>query len=187
MNLSSFGFIISLLFAPSFVISMHYFDFNSVTFVYTVLMLLYLIISLVYKQNIKSISTPLIYFSFVLIAYIFSRIEFVKMIPALISASFFIVFIFSLIHKKEFILSMTKRFYKKELSDVKEKFLASSDGYWAVIIFINTLIQIALVYAQNNELWALYSSVGWYIFLLIALAFQLLYEKIFISNETNII
>ena len=185
MKLSNVGLIISLLFAPTFVLALYYFDFNSVAFVYAVLMLLYLILAFVYKQDIKSMSTPLIYFSFVLIAYAFSRIEFIKMIPALISATFFIVFVFSFVKKKELILSFTKRFYKKELSIEKQKFLANSDGYWAAIILINTSIQIGLVYCENNELWAFYSSVGWYIYLLVALGFQILYEKLFISKKVD--
>ena len=185
MNFSNLGFIISLLFPPSFVICIYYFDFNSVAFAYTLLMFVYLIISLVYKQSLKSISTPLIYFSFVLIAYIFSRIEFVKMIPALISGSFFIFFIFSFLYKKALILTLTKKFYKKELTLAKQKFLASSDGYWSGVMLINTLIQIALVDNDNNELWAFYSSVGWYVYLFIALAFQVLYEKIFISSKVD--
>lgn len=187
MNLSNLGFIVSLLFPPSFVICMHYFDFNSVAFVYTLLMFLYLSVSFVYKQSLKSISTPIIYFLFVLFAYIFSRIEFVKMIPALISGSFFIFFIFSFLQKKEFILSLTQKFYKKELTLAKQKFLANSDGYWAVIILINTLVQIGLVYNENNELWAFYSSVGWYVYLLVALAFQVVYEKLFISSRVDVV
>ena len=187
MNVSNLGFIVSLLFPPSFVICSYYFDFNSVTLAYTLLMLLYLIVSLVYKQSLKSISTPLIYFLFVLFAYMFSRIEFVKMIPALISGSFFLFFIFSFIQKKGIILSMTQRFYKKELNPEKQRFLASSDAYWAVIIFMNTLVQIGLVYYENNELWAFYSSIGWYIYLFIALAFQILYEKLFISSKLDAI
>ena len=107
------------------------------------------------------------------------------MIPALISGSFFIFFIFSFLYKKALILTLTKKFYKKELTLAKQKFLASSDGYWSGVMLINTLIQIALVDNDNNELWAFYSSVGWYVYLFIALAFQVLYEKIFISSKVD--
>ena len=185
--MSNIGIIISLFFPPSFVISLYYFDFNSVAFVYCGFMLIYLIVSFLFKQDLKSVSTPLIYFSFVLIAYLFSSIEFIKMIPALISTTFFFVFLTAYLQKKELILSITKKFYKKELTDEKEVFLAASDIYWASIIFINTLFQIGLVFYENNELWAFYSSVGWYIYLAVALLFQVLYEKVFISSKADVL
>lgn len=181
MNLSNLGLIVSLLFAPTFVIAMYFFEFTSVAFFYTLFMLFYLIVSLVFKQDLKSISTPLIYFVFVLIAYMLSSMEFVKMIPALISFTFFMIFFLGFIRKKELILSFTKKFYKKDLDSKKEDFLRKSDGYWALVIFLNTLIQVVLVYTPNNELWAFYSSVGWYIYLAFALILQIVYEKIFIK------
>lgn len=187
MNMSNLGIIVSLLFPPSFVIALYYFDFNSVAFVYCVFMLMYLIVSLLLKQDLKSISTPLIYFSFVLIAYMLSSMEFIKMIPALISVTFFFVFLMAYIQKKELVLKFTRKFYKKELSIKKQKFLALSDGYWAGVILVNTLIQVGLVFLENNELWAFYSSVGWYVFLILALALQVVYEKLFISSKLDVV
>lgn len=176
MNLSNISTAISLLFPPTFVLFMHFFGFERVAFSYAIFMFLYLLLALWQKHDLKEVSTPLIYFGFVVIAYWLSSMEFVKLIPALISATFFLLFLNAYIQKKELILSTTKKFYKK-LSQKQEKFVAKSDGYWAFVLLINTAIQVGLVFYDNNELWAFYSSVGWYIFMFIALILQIGYGK----------
>ena len=173
------GVVISFLFPPSFILAMYYFTFHSVAFVYCAFMLVYLLISLFFKQDLRSISTPLVYFIFVFIAYFFSSMEFIKMIPAFISSIFFLMFFLSFVQNKGLILHLTKKMYKKNLSADKERFLKSSDAYWALVLLFNTLIQCSLVFYANNELWAFYSSLGWYIYIGLALGLQLLYEKLF--------
>lgn len=186
MNLSNLGIVISLLFPPSFVIALYYFDFNGVALIFSIVMLVYLIVSIVFKGDIKSVSTPLIYFSFVLLAYLLNSMELIKIIPALISMTFFFVFFIAYIQKKALILNLTQRFYKKELTPNKKSFLEQSDGYWAGVILLNTLIQIGLIFLENNEFWAFYSSIGWYVFLAIGLFFQVVYERLFLVKIVDI-
>ncbi len=178
MRLSSVNTAISVLFPPTFVIFMHFFGFEKVALAYAVFMFLYLILSLVMKQDLKTISTPLIYFAFIVLAYLLSSMEFVKLIPALISASFFLFFLNGYLQKKQLILTITKKFYNK-LTEEKEQYIAKSDGYWAFVIFLNTVIQVSLVFYDNNELWAFYSSVGWYIFMFFALFAQIMYGSFY--------
>lgn len=178
MSLSNISTAISLLFPPTFVIFMHFYGFERVAFAYAVFMFLYLILSIIMKESLKNISTPLIYFAFVVIAYILSSMEFIRLIPALISASFFLFFLNGYLQKKQIILTMTKKFYNK-LTQQKENYLAKSDGYWAFVILLNTIIQIGLVFYDNNELWAFYSSVGWYIFMFLALIAQIVYGSFY--------
>jgi hypothetical protein len=178
MNFSQVSTIVSLLFPPSFVISMYFFSFEVVAFVYAIVMFIYLVVVWYFSKTLKNVTTPLIYFLFVLTAYMVQSISFVKLIPALISASFFLFFLGAYIQKKEIILKMTKKFYNK-LSEDQEAYIAKGDGYWAFVIFLNTLIQIFLVFYNNNEMWAFYSSVGWYIFLFIALILQIVYGQIY--------
>ncbi len=186
MNLSQIGTFISLVFPPAFVILTHYCAFEAVTFFFGVFIFLYLILSFILKYTIKSISTPLLYFTFIVVAYFTSSMEFIKLIPALISFTFFFLFLNAYIQKKEFILSITKKFYSKKLDENKEKFLAQSDGYWALVLFGNSLVQIVLVFYDNNEIWAFYSSVGWYFYMFIALVFQIMYGKLYVvRSEKN--
>ena len=179
------GIVISFLFPPSFILSMYYFTFHSVAFFYCIFMLGYLLISLFFKQSLKSISTPLIYFIFVFIAYFLTSMEFIKMIPAFISSIFFLMFFISFVQNKGLILHLTKKMYKKDLSTDKESFLKASDAYWALVLLFNTLIQSGLVFYDNNELWAFYSSLGWYIYMGLALGLQLIYEKLFFISKMD--
>ena len=174
---------VSILFAPSFVLGMYFWGFNSVALWSSIFMFLYLLYAIVRKQDLKTISTPIIYFVFVLVAYSLESMSFVKLIPALISAGFFILFFLAFIANKEMVLGFAKRFSPKEIDEKTQRYLAKSDAYWAVVLLTNTLTQLALVFYDNNELWAFYSSVGWYFYMLIALTIQIIYVKIQVSKE----
>ena len=97
---------------------------------------------------ISSISLPIIILF--IIGY-FDTMEFLKIIPTLLSLLVFFFFLEAYVKKKKLILTYTQKFYKKELSVEKKMFLASSDGYWTGIILVHTLIQIALVFYAKNE------------------------------------
>lgn len=182
MNFTNVSIFLSLIFAPSFVLSIHYYNVDTVAFVYAIFMLFYLLTAIIFKGSLKNISTPLIYFSFILMAYIFTSFQVVKVIPALISLTFFIIFLIAYIQDKKIILSFTRKFYKKEIDQRTIEYLGSSDGYWAIILLINTSIQTGFIFYNNHELWAFYSSVGWYIYLFFAFILQVIYEKIFIKR-----
>ncbi len=182
MKLSSISIIVSILFAPSFIIALQYFEFKSVTISYAILMFFYLLGMILLKQDLKTIFAPIIYFIFLILAYILSSMEFVKIIPALISAIFFLLFLTAYIQKKELILSFTKKFYKKKLGEEEERYIANGDGYWAIVTFINTSIQMVLAFFASDNIWAFYSSVGWYFYFFIALFFQIIYGKFYVSK-----
>ena len=177
MNLSKISTAISILFPPTFVLFMNFYGFEPVAFAYAIFMFLYLILALFLKHDLKSVSTPLIYFAFVVIAYLLSSMEFIKLIPALISATFFLLFFKAFIQKKGLILQLAKKFYKN-LGEEEEKRIQNSDAYWALVTLLNTLIQLGLVFHDDNDLWAFYSSFGWYIFMFIAIIVQIAYGKI---------
>jgi uncharacterized membrane protein len=174
MNLATVNTIISLVFPPSFVLLIHFFNFSDVAFTYGAIVFLYMLFLIVKKEKLKSISTPIIYFAFIVIAYMLKSMAFIKLIPVLISATFFFVFLNAYIQNQTLILNMTKKFYRN-LDQKKADFIAKGDGYWALVIFINTLVQLGLVFYDNNELWAFYSSIGWYILMFVALVLQIVY------------
>ncbi|MDF1883966.1 hypothetical protein JHD49_08455, partial [Sulfurimonas sp. SAG-AH-194-C21] len=79
----------------------------------------------------------------------------------------------------------TQKFYKKELSNAEKDFIGSSDGYWAIVTLINVLIQVSLIFNEDDVLWAFYSSLGWVIFLASALILQILYGKLYSIKKTE--
>lgn len=183
MNSSKINTFLSLAFAPLFVLGLRFFEFEEVTLAFALFISLYALFALFTRQSLKNLSTPLLYFIAVILAYYYSSIEFVRLIPALISGAFFIFFFNAYLQKKAIVLSMLRRFYKKELEKRKENYIAQSDGYWAFVLFINTLIQLFLVFYDNNDLWAFYSSVGWYILLFFALIIQIVYGNVVLFRE----
>lgn len=132
---------------------------------------------------LSTVALPLIIF--IIIRY-FDTLEYLKIIPSLFSSLFFYLFLDGYLRKKHLILRYTQRFYKKDLSSEKKKFLASSDIYWAGVLFLNILIQVFFMLQENDAIWAFYSSVGWYIYLIVALVLHMLYEKFFVSSKLDV-
>ena len=105
-----------------------------------------------------------------------------KMVPALFSLFAVSLFLTAVLRKNSLTLSLTKRFYKKELNSKEEIFLAKSDLYWLFMTALNTLIIVYLTLYADNTTWAIYTSVGWYLYLFFALILQVLYG---IFNKIN--
>ncbi len=98
-----------------------------------------------------------------------------KMVPAVFSLFAVSLFLIAVLRKNSLTLSLTKRFYKKELNFKEEAFLAKSDLYWFFVTAFNTLIIVYLTLYASNTTWAIYTSVGWYLYLFLALILQILY------------
>ena len=186
-KLSTFNTLLSLIFPPSFILFITYYDFQSVSFLYFLFMLVYIAILIFKKQNLKEISTPIIYFCFLFIAYLLSSIEFVKLIPALISISFFLFFLKSYIKKEHIILTFANKLFPNKLDSKTQNYIASSDGYWSIALAINTIFQIFLVFYDDNKLWAFYSSIGWYIYLFVVFILHFLYGKFYILKNKEVL
>ena len=98
-----------------------------------------------------------------------------KMVPALFSLLAVSLFFVSIVRKNSLTLSLTRRFYKNDLNSKEEAFLAKSDLYWLFVTLLNTLIIVYLTLYESNTTWAIYTSVGWYFYLFLALFLQVLY------------
>jgi len=183
MSISTINNFLSLAFAPLFVLSLRFVSFEKASSIFAIVLLIYLLVSLKTKQSLKVIGVPAVYFIFVVLAYYFSSMELIKMIPALISASFFALFLNAFLQKHSIVLRMMQTFYKKELSAERKEFIAKSDGYWSAVLLLNTLIQIFFIFYPNELVWAFYSSVGWYLLLFTALILQIVYGEIFLFRS----
>jgi len=108
---------------------------------------------------------------------------FLHLIPAGISSVFFMIFLSAYLYKKEMVLYFTKKFYTKELNKKEVKYLSRSDLYWVFVTFLNTIIQIIIGLYASETIWVFYSSVGWYIYLFLALTIHIAYAKIFVLRS----
>ena len=105
-----------------------------------------------------------------------------KMVPAVFSLFAVSLFLIAVMRKNSLTLTLTKRFYKKELNSKEEVFLAKSDLYWFFVTAFNTLIIVYLTLYASNTIWAIYTSLGWYLYLFLALTLQILYG---VFNKIN--
>jgi len=169
--------VITLLFAPSFLLLIRYFDFREVVLLFIALSLSLLLYAFIKKRKLEDFIILAIYLVLLTFSFFYSSLETVKFIPVFTSMAFFTLFAEATLHKKELIYKLTQKFYKKELSKGEVLYLKKGDSYWAFSIFIYMLIQVALVFYASDTFWALYSSVGWYGYFVLVLGLQIIYGK----------
>lgn len=168
-----------LIFAPLFVVLLHYFEFQSVVLFYLGISIFFFAYSYLKRDSYKDIVMPSIYVVALLVAYYFSSFQTVKYIPVTLSIIFLSLFIDSHYNKREMILGFTRRFYKKELTSAEIEFLKRGDGYWVGVMLINTLIHLYVVNFSSDIVWAFYTSFGWYILFFGALITQIVYGRVY--------
>jgi len=170
---------INIILAPMFVLLIHYFEFRRVVLAYLLIAVIYFSFAFFKKNSYKDIIVPGVYVLALSLAYYFSSFQTVKYIPITLSSIFLFLFIDSHYNKRYMILGFTRKFYKKTLKKEEVEFLKKGDGYWVVVMLINTLIHLYVVNFTNDIIWAVYSSVGWYILFFTALAAQIIYGKVY--------
>ncbi|MEA3374403.1 MAG: hypothetical protein U9Q62_12030 [Campylobacterota bacterium] len=169
----------TLVFAPSFLIALSFFPLAETAFFAAMLVFLWIIIQ-VYKEGLtRSLAVPLIYFLFTLGAALMDSLNLIKNIPLLISILFFLMFVGAVIGKKRMVLGFVKRFYPKELSHAEVRYLSASDLYWAMVTGANSMVQWVVITYFSLQVWAFYSSVGWYILFAVAGIAHYLYGRFY--------
>lgn len=169
---------LSLIYAPLFIVLMYNMEFKAVVLIYLFLSILFFVYRYIKKTTLKDLTLPSFYIVMLLVAYYFASFEVVKLVPVALSAVFFVLFVDATLNKKELIYTFTTKFYPKKLEYWEINYIKNGDAYWALVTFINTLIQIAVVYLANDYIWAFYTSIGWYIFFFMALFSQIIYGKL---------
>lgn len=168
---------INILLAPLFVLLLHYFELKSVVLLYLFMSVIYFVYSYLKKISYKDMLIPSLYILGLSTAYYFSSFQTVKYIPVILSTIFLFLFIDAHFNKKNMILAFTEKFYKKELKKEEIEFLKRGDGYWVIVMLINTVIHLYIVNFSSDIIWAFYSSIGWYILFFISLFIQIIYGK----------
>lgn len=173
------GSVVTLLFAPSFLILQHFFDYKNVVAVYGFLSVLFLVYRW-YKSGVSwQLAYPMIFVTLFAVAYTSSSMLIIRFFPVVVSAIFFLMFFDAWISNKSLVLAFTNKFYPKKLSSAEERYLKKSDLYWSIITMLNTLIQLYLTFYQSEWFWALYSSFGWAIFMVLALIIQIVFGRVY--------
>lgn len=171
--------VLTLLFAPSFLLLIHYFDFKLIVLIYILLSLSILLFTFIQKKKMEDFVILGIYIVLLTIAYSSVSLDTIKFIPVFTSMAFFVIFAQSALKKQALIFKLTQKFYKKNLSIAESDFLKQGDLYWALAILLYSIIQVILVFSASGTIWAIYSSIGWYIYFVIVLGVQIIYGKFY--------
>ena len=171
--------VLTLLFAPSFLIFIQYFEFTTVTLFYILLCMMTLIYALVKKKKYEDFIIVTIYLCLLSLAYFTNSLDTVKLIPVFSAITFFGIFAYGALQKKELIYKFTTRFYKRGLSNEERVFLKKGDTFWAVSILLYATLLMLLVYYGDDSLWAFFSSVGWYLYFVLTLVLHITYGKLY--------
>ncbi|WP_321778432.1 hypothetical protein [Sulfurimonas sp.] len=169
----------SLLFAPSFLILIRYFEFNAIVLLYILLSVIFFIYAYKKQKKLEDFIVIATYFVLLCIAYFSTSFNTIKFIPIFTSMIFVAIFIDAALHKKELILKFTKKFYKKPIPPAEINYLKNGDSFWAVALSLYMFILIGIVFLGNDLQWAFMSSIGWYIYFVLTLISQILYGKLY--------
>jgi len=169
--------VITLLFAPLFLLLIHYFEFKLIVLIFLVLSFILLIYVYIKKKKFEDFVILGIYLVLLTVSDFYTSLSTVKFIPVFTSMAFFTLFAQATFYKKELIYKLTQKFYKKKLSTEEVRYLKTGDLYWALSIFVYMVVQIGLVFCASDAVWAIYSSIGWYVYFVIVLGIQIIYGK----------
>ena len=130
-----------------------------------------------YKNRFKNVLLPLAATTVGFLVWFLDSTLVFKILPVLITSLFFVKFAEAVIFKRPFLAKMVQKTPKMVWSEEKLAFIDSAHVYWLIITTINLVLQIAVLFA-SMKIWALYTTVGWYLLFGGALALQIIYGKV---------
>ena len=130
-----------------------------------------------YKNRFKNALVPLAATTVGFLVWFLDSTLVFKILPVLITSLFFVKFAEAVIFKQPFLAKMVQKTPKMVWSDEKLAFIDSSHSYWLLITTVNLMLQIAVLFA-SMKVWALYTTVGWYMLFGGALVLQIIYGKV---------
>lgn len=129
------------------------------------------------KNRFKNVLVPLAATTVGSLVWFMDSVLVFKILPVLITSLFFVKFTEAVIFQRPFLATMVQKTPKIVWSEEKLAFIDSAHSYWLIVTGINLLLQIAVLFA-SMKIWALYTTVGWYLLFGGALLLQIIYGKV---------
>lgn len=179
--------IISLIYAPLLFLGLKFFDTKILSIYVFIFALFWLLLTI--KKDYKEILFPLFYMIISLITFFLEDFMVLKIMPLLISTFFAFILIASYLNKKSIILyfaiKFTKRFSKKDFSDDEKEYINKSTLFWFFIALCNIILHTYFFLTNNLELWAIYSSIGWYVVFIFGGILQITHKKLIFEKKNE--
>ncbi len=129
------------------------------------------------KNRFKNVLVPLAATTVGFLVWYMDSVMVFKVLPVLITSLFLVKFLEAVVFKRPFLAKMVQKTPKVVWSEEKLSFIDSAHMYWLIVTTINMVLQIAVLFAPM-KIWALYTTVGWYMLFGGALALQIIYGKV---------
>ena len=130
-----------------------------------------------YKNRFQKVLVPLTATLVGLLVWYLDSAMLFKFLPVLITSLFLVKFAEAVLFKRPFLAKMVQKTPKMQWSEEKLAYIDSAHLYWLIVTTINLVLQIAVLFAPM-KIWALYTTVGWYMLFGGALALQIIYGKV---------
>ncbi len=168
---------ITLLYVLFIVVGLRFFPPAQIGAILFLIALLWLVYEMIRKTDKRTLAVPAFAAVIGLSVWIMDSVLLFKALPLLISALFLVKFGEAVFYNKPFLAKMVQKTPKMQWSEEKLAYIDSAHLYWMIVSGINTLIQIIVLFA-SMKVWALYTTVGWYLLFGTALGAQILYGKL---------
>ena len=168
--------LLTLIYVLFIVVGLHFFEPQEVGVALVALAAPWTLYEL-YTNRFKHVLVPFAATSVgFLVWYLESSLVF-KLLPVLITTLFLVKFAEAVIFKRPFLAKMVQKTPKMHWSQEKLAYIDSAHLYWLIVTLINMMLQVVVLFAPM-KIWALYTTVGWYILFGSALALQIIYGKV---------
>lgn len=106
-----------------------------------------------------------------------------KSFPLTLSVLFLAAFIYAEITKEYFLIKYITKY--KQLDEAELLYLKKTHFIWIVISFINVSLHTYCLFFGSTEVWAFYSTVGWYILLGSGILFQIGFRRFYDKKNSH--
>ncbi|GEM_PF-2693780 len=165
-----------LLFVVGVVVGTHYLETTTLAMLLFTISLFQIIYIKIRSLSKEEYIVPVFALFVSLSVWMLDDVAIFKLLPVALSALFFLKFLNAYLYKKPFLANMLRVIPRLKLSDEKLMWIDNSHLYWAAVNAINLILQIAVL-AAPLKIWALYTTVGWYLLFSIALVAQIIYIR----------
>ncbi len=168
---------ITLLYVLFIVVGLRFFPPAQIGAVLFIIALFWLLYEMIRTTEKRTLAVPAFAALIGLSVWIMDSALLFKALPLLISALFLVKFGEAVFYNKPFLAKMVQKTPRMQWSEEKLAYIDSAHLYWMIVSGINTLIQVIVLFAPI-EIWALYTTLGWYLLFGSALGAQIIYGKI---------
>jgi len=132
--------------------------------------------------TIKATFQPIILIAVGLISFGLNDMLVLKSFPLILSALFFLAFIYAEITQELFLVKYIAKF--KKLDEAERAYLEKTHLIWIVVTAINVTLHSYFLFYASTEMWTFYTTIGWYILLGCGILFQIIFRR-FYEKKAN--